>query len=56
MVLSEMQKGKDSGKFRDLDEILLVDGYPAYGYLTAIAETSMAVVCEVKGQSGAHHF
>ncbi|KAL9230428.1 hypothetical protein vseg_005779 [Gypsophila vaccaria] len=45
---ARMKKGEDPGKFRQLDEIMFVDGYPAYQHLIAIAEKSMSVVCEVK--------
>lgn len=44
-----MQKGDDPGKFRQLDEILFVDGYPKYQQLMSTAENCMQVVCEVKG-------
>ena len=44
-----MQKGDDLGKFRLLDEIMLIDGYPGYQHLLSIAENSMQLVCEVKG-------
>lgn len=44
-----MQKGDDLGKFRQLDEIILIDGYPGYQHLLSIAENSMQLVCEVKG-------
>lgn len=44
-----MQKGDDPGKFRQLDEIIFVDGYPGYHRLMSIAENCMQVVCEIKG-------
>jgi hypothetical protein len=44
-----MQKGDDLGKFRQLDEILFIDGYPGYQQLTSLVENCMQVVCEVKG-------
>lgn len=44
-----LQKGDDPGKFRQLDEIIFIDGYPGYQHLLSIAEKSMQVVCEVKG-------
>lgn len=44
-----MQKGDDPGKFRQLDEILFVDGYPEYQQLMSTVENCMQVVCEVKG-------
>ena len=46
-----LQKGDDPGKFRQLDEIVFIDGYPGYQHLLQIAEKSMRVVCEVKGHS-----
>jgi len=44
-----MQKGDDLGKFRQLDEILFIDGYPGYQQLMSLVENCMQVVCEVKG-------
>lgn len=44
-----MQKGEDPGKFRQLDEILFVDGYPEYQHLLSTVENCMQVVCDVKG-------
>uniref|UniRef100_A0A803PW02 Ribonuclease H2 subunit B n=1 Tax=Cannabis sativa TaxID=3483 RepID=A0A803PW02_CANSA len=43
-----MKKGDDLGKFRQLDEIMLIDGFPGYQHLLSIAEKSMQLVCEVK--------
>ncbi|KAJ3678581.1 hypothetical protein LUZ60_002384 [Juncus effusus] len=37
-----------NGKFRQLDEILYVDGFPAYQKLFSIAENHMQIVCETK--------
>lgn len=48
-----MQKRDDLGKFRQLDEILFIDGYPSYQQLISIAENCMQVVCEVKGDYSA---
>ncbi|XP_030550038.2 ribonuclease H2 subunit B [Rhodamnia argentea] len=45
---AKMKKADDPGKFRQLDEILFINGYPGYQHLLAIAEKSMQVVCEVK--------
>ncbi|XP_062164503.1 uncharacterized protein LOC133871142 [Alnus glutinosa] len=45
---ARMKKGDDSGKFRQLDEIMFINGYPGYQHLLSIAENSMQVVCEVK--------
>ncbi|KAA8521023.1 hypothetical protein F0562_011689 [Nyssa sinensis] len=39
-------KGDDPGKFRRLDEIIFVDGYPGYQHLSSIAEKLMQVVCD----------
>jgi hypothetical protein len=44
-----MQDGKDPGKFRQLDEILYVEGYPGYQQLMNVASHHMELVCEVKG-------
>lgn len=49
ILIFHMQKGNDQGMFRQLDEILYVDGYPGYQYLMSVAENSMRLVCEVKG-------
>uniref|UniRef100_A0A2C9WHL0 Ribonuclease H2 subunit B n=1 Tax=Manihot esculenta TaxID=3983 RepID=A0A2C9WHL0_MANES len=45
---ARMKKGDDPGKFRQLDEIIFVDGYPGYHRLMSIAENCMQVVCEIK--------
>ncbi|XP_019415483.1 PREDICTED: ribonuclease H2 subunit B [Lupinus angustifolius] len=45
---ARMKKGDDPGKFRQLDEILFIDGYPGYQQLMSIVENYMQVVCEVK--------
>lgn len=44
-----MQKGDDPGMFRQLDEIVYIDGYPGYHSLLSIAEKSMQIVCDLKG-------
>ena len=44
-----LQKGDDPGKFRQLDDIMFINGYPGYLHLLSVAEKSMQVVCEVKG-------
>lgn len=49
MPFQPLQKRDDPGKFRQLDEILFINGYPGYQHLLSIAEKSMQVVCEVKG-------
>ncbi|CAN0836884.1 Ribonuclease H2 subunit B [Linum grandiflorum] len=46
---ARMKKGDDDlGKFRQLDEIMFIDGYPGYQHLMSIAENCMQVVCEMK--------
>lgn len=46
-----MQKIDDPGKFRQVDEIIYVVGYPGYQHLSSIAENCMQVVCDVKGDN-----
>ncbi|XP_057525207.1 uncharacterized protein LOC130804689 [Amaranthus tricolor] len=43
-----MKKGDDAGKFRQLDEILFIDGYPGYQHLLPVLEKSINIICEVK--------
>ncbi|GAV72023.1 RNase_H2-Ydr279 domain-containing protein [Cephalotus follicularis] len=45
---ARMKKGDDPGKFRQLDEIIFINGYPGYQHLLSVAENCMQVVCEVK--------
>ncbi|KAK4399829.1 Ribonuclease H2 subunit B [Sesamum angolense] len=45
---ARMKKGNDPGKFRQLDEIIYIHGYPGYQSLSSIAEKSMQVVCDLK--------
>ncbi|KAL5214649.1 hypothetical protein ABZP36_003801 [Zizania latifolia] len=45
---AHMSNGNDPGKFRQLDEILYVEGYPGYQHLMSIAGNHMELVCEVK--------
>ncbi|KAL8532460.1 hypothetical protein ACS0TY_008888 [Phlomoides rotata] len=45
---ARMKKGKEPGKFRQLDEIFYIDGYPGYQSLSSIAEKTMPIVCDVK--------
>ncbi|KAL2472563.1 Ribonuclease H2 [Forsythia ovata] len=45
---ARMKKGDDQGKFRQLDEIIYIDGYPGYQSLSSIAEKSMQIVCDLK--------
>ncbi|XP_060215238.1 uncharacterized protein LOC132642026 isoform X1 [Lycium barbarum] len=43
-----MKKKDDPGKFRQVDEIIYVVGYPGYQHLSSVAENCMQVVCDVK--------
>ncbi|WVZ86107.1 hypothetical protein U9M48_032942 [Paspalum notatum var. saurae] len=45
---ARMSNGKDHGKFRQMDEILYVEGYPGYQQLISVASHHMELVCEVK--------
>ncbi|KAL2346857.1 hypothetical protein Fmac_000857 [Flemingia macrophylla] len=45
---ARMKKGDDLGRFRQLDEILFIDGYPEYLQLMSVVENCMQVVSEVK--------
>lgn len=45
---ARMSNGKDPGKFRQLDEVLYVEGYPGYQQLISLASHHMELVCEVK--------
>ncbi|CAL4999508.1 unnamed protein product [Urochloa decumbens] len=45
---ARMSNGKDPGKFRQLDEILYVEGYPGYQQLMNVSGHHMELVCEVK--------
>ncbi|XP_052170134.1 uncharacterized protein LOC127786643 isoform X2 [Diospyros lotus] len=45
---ARMKKGDDLGKFRQLDEIIFINGYPGYQCLFSIAEKYMQVVCDFK--------
>nr|XP_033516956.1 ribonuclease H2 subunit B isoform X2 [Nicotiana tomentosiformis] len=45
---ARMKKNDDQGKFRQLDEITYVVGYPGYQHLSSVAENCMQVVCDVK--------
>ena len=46
-----LQNGNNPGKFRQLDEILYIEGYPGYQQLMSVAGHHMELVCEVKGRS-----
>ncbi|KAG9446673.1 hypothetical protein H6P81_012801 [Aristolochia fimbriata] len=45
---ARMKRGNDLGKFRQLEEIMFVDGFPGYQHLVFHAADCMQVVCEVK--------
>ncbi|KAK6116444.1 hypothetical protein DH2020_049906 [Rehmannia glutinosa] len=45
---ARMKKGNEPGKFRQLDEIIYINGYPGYESLSSIAEKAMQVVCDLK--------
>ncbi|URE46924.1 Ydr279p protein family (RNase H2 complex component) [Musa troglodytarum] len=45
---ARMKKASDQGVFRQLDEILYVDGYPGYQHLFSVAKDTMNMVCELK--------
>uniref|UniRef100_A0A7N0R897 Ribonuclease H2 subunit B n=1 Tax=Kalanchoe fedtschenkoi TaxID=63787 RepID=A0A7N0R897_KALFE len=49
---ARMRKGNDAdshpGNFRQLEEVLFLDGYPDYHSLLPLAEAAIAVVCQVK--------
>lgn len=53
---ARMKRGDDPGKFRQLDEIMFIDGYPGYQHLLQIAEKCMHVVCEVKEMGSTKFF
>ncbi|XP_051128111.1 uncharacterized protein LOC127249386 isoform X2 [Andrographis paniculata] len=45
---ARMKKGDDPGKFRQVDDIMFVQGYPGYQSLLSTANKAMQVVCDVK--------
>ncbi|XP_042005362.1 ribonuclease H2 subunit B-like [Salvia splendens] len=45
---ARMKKGNEPGKFRQLDEIVYIQGFPGYQSLSSVAEKAMAVVCDLK--------
>ncbi|KAG6407853.1 hypothetical protein SASPL_130853 [Salvia splendens] len=45
---ARMKKGNEPGKFRQLDEIMYIQGFPGYQSLSSVAEKAMAVVCDLK--------
>ncbi|XP_078441542.1 ribonuclease H2 subunit B isoform X2 [Wolffia australiana] len=53
---ARMKKSHDEGMFRELNEILFVEGYPAYHHLLSTAENCMGLVCEVKEIGSSRYF
>ncbi|KAB2629546.1 ribonuclease H2 subunit B-like [Pyrus ussuriensis x Pyrus communis] len=45
---ARMKKGDVPGKFRLLDDIIFIEGYPGYHKLLSIAENCLQLVCEKK--------
>ncbi|KAH7284490.1 hypothetical protein KP509_34G056400 [Ceratopteris richardii] len=45
---ARMKKGDDAGKFRSLEEILYVEGYPGYQHLSLLLADMLDVICEVR--------
>ncbi|XP_042008301.1 ribonuclease H2 subunit B-like isoform X1 [Salvia splendens] len=45
---ARMKKGNEPGKFRQLDEIMYIQGFPGYQSLSSVAEKAMEVVCDLK--------
>ncbi|ERN06872.1 hypothetical protein AMTR_s00005p00247650 [Amborella trichopoda] len=45
---ARMKKGDELGKFRQVDDIMFVDGYPGYRYLLPVVSNSLQAICEVK--------
>eukprot|EP01018_Ginkgo_biloba_P022692 Gb_16854 [translate_table: standard] len=45
---ARMKKGDEPGKFRALDEIMFVEGYPGYNLLLPLMHDLLVIVCEVK--------
>ncbi|KAK1270060.1 hypothetical protein QJS04_geneDACA004327 [Acorus gramineus] len=52
---ARMKKGNDVGMFRQLDEIIFIDGFPGYQHLSNIAEGCMKLICDVKGYYNVDH-
>lgn len=50
-----MKREDDLGKFRSLEEILFVEGYPGYSHLKPLLQHSLDAVCEVR-DFGASNF
>ncbi|KAH6802035.1 ribonuclease H2 subunit B, partial [Perilla frutescens var. frutescens] len=45
---ARIKKGNEPGKFRQLDEIMYIHGFPGYQSLSSVAEKAMQVVCDLK--------
>lgn len=48
MDQARMKKGDEPGKFRALDEIMFVEGYPGYGHLLPLMHELLEAVCDIK--------
>ena len=48
-VVQFLQKGDDMGKFRSMDDIVSVDGFPGYACLLPFLSASLDILCEVRG-------
>ncbi|KAJ4721821.1 ribonuclease H2 subunit B [Melia azedarach] len=53
---ARLKKADCPGKFRSLDEIIFIDGYPGYQHLLPLAENCMQVVCEIKEIGSSKYF
>lgn len=53
---ARMKKENDQGMYRQLDEILYVEGYPGYQHLLSMAQDTMKIVCEVKEIGSLQYF
>ncbi|KAG6524182.1 hypothetical protein ZIOFF_014073 [Zingiber officinale] len=49
-------KENDQGMYRQLDEILYVEGYPGYQHLLSMTKDTMKIVCEVKEIGSLQYF
>lgn len=49
-VVMFLQKGDDMGKFRSMDDIVSVDGFPGYTCLLPFLSASLDILCEVRGE------
>lgn len=48
-VVHFLQKGDDMGKFRSMDDIVSVDGFPGYACLLPFLSAYLDILCEVRG-------